>query len=224
MRHFLLAVLVAVLALTGCAGELEVAALQPHPLRMPREPGTPPRGERLSIFTRESTLPRWVQLRHDASFVIVTRDRVRVHLAVCEPWEELADPRVWTISLIGEDGRPIAAPVREAARLDRVALEWEREPGWRPGSTGQKNRKLIPAIDVWQGRADWVFYGKDLIGLDRRAVTLVAERAGRTLRFAWTFGDGWSEDGSGRSPSDDALGVIVVPGPETRIASSRTLE
>lgn len=220
MRHFVLAVL----SVTGCAGTLEVSALQPHPLRLARAPETPVAGEELSIYTRESTLPRWVQLRHDASFVIVTRDRVRVHVAFCEPWEELADPREWTVELIGEDGRPLAAAVRDGARLDRVALEWEREPGWRPGSTGQKNRKLIPAIDVWRGRADWVFYGKDLLGLERRAVTVVARRPGRTLRFAWTFGDGWALDGTGRSPSDDALGIIAIPGPETRIASTRWLE
>ena len=103
-------------------------------------------------------------------------------------------------------------------------IEWEREPGWYPGSSGQKNRKLVPAIDFWRGRADYVFYGKDLIGLDRHAVTVVAHRPGRTLRFAWTFGEGWDVYGSGRSPSDDALGVIAVPGPETRIASTRWLE
>ncbi len=227
MRPFVLAALVVTVTATAaaCVAPLEATGLQPHPARVPREAGDLPRGEALSIYTREMTLPRWMQLRHDASFVVVSRDRVRVHLSVCEAWEELADPRAWTVWLEDERGQRLVPAEREVARLDRVALEWEREPGWRPGdSMKQKNRRLIPSIDFWRGRADYVFFGPELMGAGRRGVTVVAHRAGRTLRFAWTFGDGWQVAHHGRSRADDALGIIAVPGPETRIAATRWLD
>jgi hypothetical protein len=59
------------------------------------------------------------------------------------------------------------------------------------------------------------------IGPQRRSLTLVLERRGVTFRYQWRFQpDVFAVRHYGRAPSDEVK-TTVVPGPDTRVASTR---
>jgi len=205
------AVLVAV-ALGACAspGALQATALQPHPRRARLAPGELPRSEKLYIF--EPTSIGYVRVQSSAELVAVTRDRLRVHLAVNHPSDE--PHAVW---LEDETGRRYQ-PVREAARRERMV-----HPQWRiPRDPRCPFDCAVWYHDIWldYGTADYVVDVPGIIGPERRSLVLHVARPGifRPLIFSWTFGEGrdirhFGEEGS----------FIDLPRYDTMVRSSEAV-
>src|SRR5262249_39773752 len=110
-RIFVLAVLF-ILA-TGCGRTFRGHATQPNPLAKPTE--TLRQSEKITIVTGDMELhtpapPEGAQrvavvknnrypLYNQASFTIVSRDRLRFHVQIDHKWQDWADLNTWTVHL-----------------------------------------------------------------------------------------------------------------------------
>ena len=56
------------------------------------------------------------------------------------------------------------------------------EDGWR-------RRQTLGSLSVFRGKADFVFYQRDLFTPDMRRLTLVVRRSGQAFEFTWNFDD-----------------------------------
>jgi hypothetical protein len=214
LRRTLLVLLTvpALVPIAACMRTLEASAIQPNPLWSRRLASDEASSEPLYIHQRDLQLPRNVQLRSSASFAAVSRDRVRFHVGIVHPWEEIADTAGWTVWLEDESGHRRLPQRREVPRVNRVALEWLFDP-----VLGKV--RAYPTIDVYQGKADYVFVERDLLGSRRKALTLVLERDGVQLRYAWSFSrDRFRVSHYLRVRPGLAMQTVIVPGPDTRVA------
>jgi len=214
VRIVVIALIGVIAALAGCTRIFEAKAIQPNPLWSRRLATDEASSEPLYIHQRDQLLPKNVQLRSSASFAAVTRDRIRFHVGIGHSWEEIADTAGWSVWLEDETGRRLLPQRREVPRINRVALEWLTDP-----YLGKV--RAYPTIDVYQGKADYVFVERDLLGPRRRAVTLVLERDGVQLRYAWRFSrDLFMVRHYLRERPGVWLTTVIVPGPDTRVAST----
>src|SRR5215831_749355 len=205
------------LSLCGCAsGAREARAVQPNPLVMLRSPEEIPTSVTLYIYQRDGRLPHEYQLRSSASFAAVARDRLRFHVGVARYDESEADTRSWTVWLEDAEGHRFEPEAREAARMNRVAMNWILYPysptardGWCKEPPCYS--RLDAGYTAYEGRADYVFHEPDLMGRDRTMLSLVLERGGVEMRYTWRFADGTAVEHYGRSHVDDELGTIAVP-------------
>lgn len=183
-----------VLLLSACATNkdvLQASALQPNPRSQQAAPGELLRSERLNIY--EAGGMRHVRVRSSAQFAVVTRDRLRFHVALSNvtapPSDEKVstrDARVW---LEDETGRRYSG-VREAAYVDTMV-----HPQWRmPRDPRCAYRCARHYRDIWlrHATADYVFASPELLAPERKTLVLNVERSGNLhpLRFVWTFSDG----------------------------------
>ena len=54
---------------------------------------------------------------------------------------------------------------------------------------GYKRRQSLGSLSVFRGRADFVFYKRDLFRPEMRKMTLVVRRSEQAFKFTWNFAD-----------------------------------
>jgi hypothetical protein len=57
-----------------------------------------------------------------------------------------------------------------------------QDDGWR-------NRQTLGSLSVYRGKADFVFYQRDLFHANVRKLRLVVKRPGEAFEFTWNFQD-----------------------------------
>lgn len=222
MRGVLIAV--SMLASVGCSRTFEAARVQPNPVLTPSE--TLNTSEKITIVTGDidlvapapaETVPNSTNaspmhnnrypLVNQASFTMVSRDRLRFHVQIDHKWQEWADLRSWQVDLVDDQGRHWLPEATEHARTKIMTTMWDREirtamcdsrghdgkgdcistigtydDGWR-------NRQSLGNISVFRGNADFVFYDRDLMTPAIKWLRLAVHRPGQTFEFTWRFDD-----------------------------------
>jgi hypothetical protein len=215
-RHVLRSVLAlaAVAALTsGCGRTFRGKAIQPNPLASPTD--TLRHSEKITIVTGDMELnapepPEATQrvavlknnrypLYNQASFTIVSRDRLRFHVQIDHKWQEWADLKTWSVYLEDDEGRRWLPESVEQPKTRMMTMMWDREQrtavrnrfgdivaiqddGWR-------SRQTLGSLSVYRGKADFVFYQRDLFHANVRQLRLVVSRPGEAFEFTWRFDD-----------------------------------
>ncbi len=204
----------------GCARTFRGNATQPNPLAKPTE--TLRHSEKITIVTGDMELqtpdrPEGTQrvavlrnnrypLYNQASFTIVSRDRLRFHVQIDHKWEEWADLKTWTVYLEDDAGRRWLAEEPEHATTRIMTTMWDREQRTavrnRYGDIiaihedGWRNRQTLGSLSVYRGKADFVFFQRDLFHANVKQLRLVVKRPGEAFEFTWNFQDTLVSDAS----------------------------
>jgi hypothetical protein len=197
----------------GCGRTFRGHTTQPNPLARPTE--TLRQSEKITIITGDMELdtpepPSATQrvalvknnrypLYNQASFTIVSRDRLRFHVQVDHKWEEWADLKTWAVYLEDDAGRRWNPESTEHARTSIMTTMWDREQRTavrnRFGDVvalqedGWRNRQTLGSLSVFRGKADFVFYQRDLFHANVKKLRLVIQRPGEAFEFTWNFQD-----------------------------------
>lgn len=223
MRTFLVVVLG--VAAAGCTKTFTGEAVQPNPLAHPTEtlrvsePVTIVRGDMdleapdpANGFVASPAHNRRYPLKNQASFTIVSRDRLRFHVQVDHKWQEWADLRTWKVHLEDDAGHRWEPESIEHAHTRIITRMWDREVrtsvcdgmgvngagdcyhsiGYQ--DDGYKNRQTLGNISVFRGKADFVFYQRDLFSANVRRLRLVVARPGEAFEFTWRFQDTYASN------------------------------
>lgn len=212
-RIVLLGVLSLGLATTGCSRTFRGNATQPNPLAKPTE--TLRQSEKITIVTGDMELntpqpPDASQrvaviknnrypLYNQASFTIVSRDRLRFHVQIDHKWEEWADLNTWDVHLEDDEGKRWDPESVEHAKRKLMTTMWDREQRTAVrnrfgdiismNEDGFRNRQTLGSLSVYRGKADFVFYQRDLFDAGVRKLKLVVSRPGESFVFTWNFQD-----------------------------------
>ncbi|MEO8707040.1 MAG: hypothetical protein ABI867_43840 [Kofleriaceae bacterium] len=153
--------------------------------------------------TRNNRYP----LVNQASFTIVSRDRLRFHVQVDHKWQEWADLNTWQVALEDDQGRRWVPESIEHVRTKIMTTMWDRETRTSICSAagrdargscyntigfqddGWRNRQTLGSLSVYRGKADFVFYQRDLFHANVRSLRLVIRRPGEAFQFTWNFRD-----------------------------------
>ncbi len=197
---------------SGCTRTFAATVVQPNPLVSPTE--TLRESEEVVIVTgdMELNLPKSSTARRAspisyqrypltnvASFTMVSRDRLRFHLQLEHKWQEWADPSTWSVELVDDQGRHWKPESTEHARTKHLVTMWDQEirsvqrnmygdivaindDGWR-------RRVPLGTLSVFRGRADFVFYQRDIFSADVKWMKLIVKRSGLAFEFRWDFDD-----------------------------------
>lgn len=210
-------ILVAVAA-TGCTRTFHGNAVQPNPLAKPTE--TLRSSEKITIVRGDMELEAPDQaspsqrasilhnhrypLVNQASFTVVSRDRLRFHVQIDHKWQEWADLNSWEVSLTDDQGRHWSPEAVEHARTTIMTTMWDREQQTAQrnrfgdvvalNDDGWKNRQSLGSLSVFRGKADFVFYQRDLFDANVRWLKLVVSRSGEAFEFMWKFQDQVASD------------------------------
>lgn len=178
--------------LTIITGDMELEA--------PESP-QPKRGDAAPVHNRR------YPLINQASFTIVSRDRLRFHVQIDHKWEEWADLKTWDVRLEDDGGHVWNPESVEHAHTTLISTFWDREqrtsicgnsgrdPTGACYSTvgfeddGWKHRQTFGTLSVFRGNADFVFYQRDMMHADVRKLRLVVKRTGEAFEFVWKFRD-----------------------------------
>lgn len=202
----------------GCHKTFRGNATQPNPLVLPTE--TLRVSETISIITSDMELKvpvpvasasgnnaqfyanRKYRLHNEASFTVVSRDRLRFHVQIEHKWIEYVNLDNWTAHLIDDRGRRYRPESVEKTHDEHVVMMWDREVrtvGRQHAggfgritsvrADGHKNRQTLGNLSVFRGRGDIVFYRRDIFTPDVKSLTLVVERRGLAFAFTWNFTD-----------------------------------
>lgn len=146
-------------------------------------------------------------LYNQAQFTIVSRDRLRFHVQVDHKWEEWADLKTWEVRLEDDAGRKWTPESVEHARTKVMTTMWDREQRSAICSAagrdargscyntigfaddGWRNRQTLGSLSVYRGKADFVFYQRDLMHANVKRLKLVVSRPGEAFEFTWKFDD-----------------------------------
>jgi hypothetical protein len=206
---------------TGCTRTFRASTTQPNPLAQPTE--TLRQSERITIVTGDMELekpedPEPTQratavrnqrypLYNQASFTIVSRDRLRFHVQVDHKWEDWANLKTWDVRLVDDTGREWIPESVEHARTKLMTTMWDREQRTAICSSagrdargtcyntvgmyddGWRNRQTLGTLSVYRGKADFVFYQRDLFHANVRSLRLIVSRPGEAFEFTWKFAD-----------------------------------
>ena len=209
----LLPAVLGVVGMLGCGRTFRAEAVQPNPVATPTE--TLRHSEKITIITGDMELEapdapgdtQRVALIHNhhyplynqASFTIVSRDRLRFHVQVDHKWQEWADLHSWDVHLEDDQGRRWDPEAVEHATTKIMTTMWDREQRTavrnRFGDVvainddGWRNRQTLGSLSVFRGKADFVFYQRDLFHANVRKLKLVVKRPGETFEFTWNFAD-----------------------------------
>jgi hypothetical protein len=215
----------AALTATGCGRTFTAVAVQPNPLNTPAD--TLRQSEKISIVTGDMELDmpdapvtnvrdkesspvhnHHYPLVNQASFTMVSRDRLRFHVQLDHKWEEWADLKTWDVALVDDKGHEYTPETVEHARTHIITQMWGREQqtaicdshGRDAGGdcittvghdeySGWKRPMTLGTISVYRGNADFVFYQRDMMSKDVRWVKLIVKRSGHAFEFLWRFDD-----------------------------------
>jgi hypothetical protein len=224
--------LVVALALTGgtaCTRTFAREAVQPNPLAHPTE--TLRTSEKITIVTGDMDLDQpaaaensvnsmnasvarnhHYPLFNEASFTMVSRDRLRFHVQVDHKWEEYADLKTWTVSLEDDQGHHWVPESVEHVRSRIITSMWDREQrsqicdrsGRNAGGDcfntigfqddGWRRRQSLGSLSVFRGNADFVFYQRDLFTANVHWLKLTVKRSGQEFEYTWRFEDTLASD------------------------------
>jgi len=211
MRGF--ALVLGVVTAAGCSRTFSGEAVQPNPLARPNE--TLRSSEKITIVRGDMELDapdpaaasqrasvlhnHKYPLLNQASFTIVSRDRLRFHVQIDHKWQDWADLNSWTVSLEDDRGRKWIPESIEHARTKMITTMWDRELQTAQrnkfgdiialNDDGWKRRQTLGSLSVFRGKADFVFYQRDLFHADVRKLRLVVRRPGEAFEFVWRFQD-----------------------------------
>ena len=205
----------------GCARTFRGEAVQPNPMTAPTE--ISPISEKITIVTGDMDLEQpyaaepgeratianhhRYPLINQASFTMVSRDRLRFHVQIDHKWEDWANPSTWDVHLEDDQGHSWAPASVEQAHTRLMSQFWDREQrtticskaGRDPtgacistialADDGWKRRQPLGTLSVFRGNADFVFYQHDLMRADLRKLRLVVKRPSEAFVFTWRFGD-----------------------------------
>lgn len=207
----LLALAAVALAAAACSRTFHGEVVQPNPLAKPTETLRDSEVVRIVTGDMELNVPREAEqrvsvLRHrryplnnEASFTVVSRDRLRFHVQLEHKWQEWADLSSWEVYMIDDRGQRYLPEGIEHPHTKHLVSMWDRETrsvsrnmygditaihedGWR-------RRQTLGSLSVFRGKADFVFYQRDLFTPDMRRLTLVVRRSGQAFEFTWNFDD-----------------------------------
>jgi len=222
MRAFSTVVFVLVtVGSSGCTRTFRAEAVQPNPIAMPTE--TLRTSEKITIVTGDmeleapdaaeeterATITRnhRYPLLNQASFTIVSRDRLRFHVQIDHKWEDWADLTTWEVRLEDDHGHVWNPEAVEHAHTRIMTTMWDREQrtaicsaaGRDAGGgcittvgvqeDGWKHRQTLGSLSVFRGNADFVFYQRDMMQADVHKLRLVVKRVGQSFEFVWKFRD-----------------------------------
>jgi hypothetical protein len=207
--------------LGGCSRRFRAEAVQPNPVVDPTE--TLRVSEKVTIITgdmeleapdapeptQEATITRnhRYPLINQASFTVVSRDRLRFHVQIDHKWEDWADLTTWRVHLEDDRGHVWRPESVDHARTRVITQMWDREQrtavcsnaGHDAGGgciatrglreDGWAHRQTLGSVSVFRGNADFVFYQRDIMVPDVEGLRLVVERTGEAFEFAWRFRD-----------------------------------
>ena len=210
----------------GCTRTFRAEAVQPNPMITPAE--TLRSSEKITIVTGDMELEapdapdpkERVTVAHNhhyplinqASFTIVSRDRLRFHVQIDHKWEEWADLSTWDVHLEDGEGHTWLPEAIEHARTKLMTTMWDREQrtavcssqGKDAGGNcittvgvlddGWKRRQSLGSLSVFRGNADFVFYQRDMMHAEVRGLRLVVKRSGEAFEFNWRFRDSVASD------------------------------
>jgi len=205
--------LVVVVALVGCSRTFKGVAVQPNPLANQNEtlrtsekitivrgdmelemPDAPSPTQRASIIHNHH-----YPLLNEASFTMVSRDRLRFHVQIDHKWEDYADLNTWEVYLVDDRGRLWYPEAVEHAHTHIITKMWDREQRTarrnqygdvvQINDDGWRSRQTMGSLSVFRGNADFVFYQRDLFSVNVRSLKLVVKRSGEAFEFVWRFQD-----------------------------------
>jgi len=198
---------------SGCTRTFTGHATQPNPLVSPTE--TLRDSEEIMIVTGDMELnvpkegngssrvsllhTKRYPLKNVASFSVVSRDRLRFHVQLEHKWQEWANPAAWDVYLVDDQGRIWRPESTEHARTRHMVTMWDQEVRTavrnRYGDIiainedGYKRRVPLGSLSVFRGRADFVFYERDIFTPDVKSMKLVVKKSGTVFEFEWDFDD-----------------------------------
>jgi hypothetical protein len=204
-------VAVAGLGLASCSRTFSAEVVQPNPLARPTETLRDSEPVRIVTGDMELNVPREAEQRvsvlthkryplvNEASFTVVSRDRLRFHVQLEHKWQEWADLQSWEVYMVDDQGRQYLPESIEHAKTKHIVSMWDyevrtarrnaygdivsiNEDGWR-------RRTPLGSLSVFRGNADFVFYQRDLFTPDVTKMTLVVRRSGQAFEFIWNFAD-----------------------------------
>ena len=206
---------------SGCTRTFRAEAVQPNP--MANSIDTLRTSEKITIVTGDMELeaPDAPQddkdasitsthrypLLNQASFTIVSRDRLRFHVQIDHKWEDWADLKTWDVHLEDDEGHVWNPESVEHAHTRIITTMWDREQrtaicsaAGRDASgacittigvqeDGWRHRQSLGSLSVFRGNADFVFYQRDMMHADVHKLRLVVKRVGQAFEFVWKFRD-----------------------------------
>jgi len=207
------ALVVGFLVSAACSRTFSGEAVQPNPLARPNE--TLRSSEKITIVRGDMELDapdpaattqrasvlhnHKYPLFNQASFTIVSRDRLRFHVQIDHKWEDWANLKTWTVYLEDDRGGRWKPESIEHARTKIMTTMWDREQQTAVrnrfgdivalNDDGWKRRQTLGSLSVFRGKADFVFYQRDLFHADVRKLRLVVRRPGEAFVFVWRFQD-----------------------------------
>jgi len=217
----------------GCSRTFHAEAVQPNPVVAPTEVSRT--SERITIVTGDMELEapdvptpgknpqvevagagvahnHRYPLINQASFTMVSRDRLRFHVQIDHKWEDWANLTTWDVHLDDDKGHTWVPESVEHARTRLMTTMWDREQrtsvcsstGRDPTGAcistvgmlndGWKRRQTLGSLSVFRGNADFVFYQRDLMHAEIRKLRLVVKRPGEAFEFVWRFDDSVAAD------------------------------
>lgn len=223
----LLPAVLGVVGMFGCGRTFRAEAVQPNPVATPTE--TLRHSEKITIVTGDMELEapdapdpagrsasavhnHRYPLFNQASFTLVSRDRLRFHVQIDHKWEEWADLKSWDVLLTDDQGHVWNPEAVEHARTRLINTVWDREQrtaicsaAGRDGAgncittiavkdDGYLHRQTLGTLSVFRGNADFVFYQRDIMNADLRKLRLVVKRTGEAFEFVWKFHDAVASD------------------------------
>jgi hypothetical protein len=214
------------LAWPGCTRTFRAEAVQPNPVAVPTE--TLRQSEKVTIVTGDMELeaPYAAEpaqratvlhnlrypLINQASFTVVSRDRLRFHVQLDHKWQDWADLTTWDVHLEDDQGRVWLPEAVEHAQTRLINQVWDREQrtsvcssaGRDPSGAcittvgvlddGWKHRQTLGTLSVFRGKADFVFYQRDLMRAELHRLRLVVKRPSEAFVFGWRFRDAVASD------------------------------
>jgi hypothetical protein len=224
-RARLLLLVFGCLGSAACTRTFAREAVQPNPLVAPTE--TLRTSQKITIVTGDMDLDipesngcggssncnattyhnKHYPLYNEASFTMVSRDRLRFHVQVDHKWEEYVDLKTWDVELEDDQGHTWRPESVEHLRHHLITTMWDHEQrttvcdrsGRNAGGDcfnsigyqddGWRRRQPLGSLSVFRGNGDFVFYQRNLFSTSVKWMRLTVKRSGQAFEFLWRFED-----------------------------------